>query len=79
MHVYTSKKRGIEIIPFLVVRMVLKVIFSLITYIREEIVIIFIITAIIRQYLYGVYYIRSVFFNLYNLLNFIVFYSIRQR
>jgi hypothetical protein len=79
MHIYASKKRGIEIIPFLVVRMVLKVVFSLITYIREEIVIIFIITAIIRQHLYSVYYIRSVFLNLYNLLNFIVFCSIHRR
>jgi hypothetical protein len=48
MHVYASKKRSIKIIPFLVVRIVLKVVFSLITYIREEIVIIFIITTIIR-------------------------------
>jgi hypothetical protein len=79
MHVYVSKKRGIKIIPFLVVRIVLEVVFSLITYIREEIVIIFIITTIIRQHLYSVYYIRFVFFNLYNLLNFIVFYSIRRR
>ena len=77
MYVYASKKRGIKIIPFLIVHIVLKVVFSLITYIREGIVIIFIITAIIRQHLYSVYYIRSVFFNLYNLLNFIVFYSIR--
>jgi hypothetical protein len=79
MYVYASKKRSIEIIPFLVVRIVLKVVFSLITCIREEIVIIFIITTVIRQHLYSVYYIRSVFFNPYNLLNFIVFYSIRRR
>ena len=48
MYIYASKKCGIKIIPFLIVRMVLKVIFSLITYIREGIIIIFIITTIIR-------------------------------
>ena len=79
MYVYASKKRGIKIIPFLVVRMVLEVVFSLITCIREGIVIIFIITAVIRQHLYSVCYIYSVFFNPYNLLNFIVFYSICRR
>ena len=79
MHVYTSKERGIRIISFLIVRMVLKVVFGLITYIREGIVIIFIITTIIRQHFYNVYYICSVSFDLYNLLNFIEFYSIRRR
>jgi len=74
-----SKEYSIKIIPFLIIRIVLKVVFSLITYIREEIVITFIITTIIRQYLYYVYYVYSVFYNLYNLLNFIMFYSIRRR
>ena len=78
MHVYISKERGIGIIPFLIIYMVLKVVFSLITYIREGIIIIFIITTIIRRHFYNVYYIYSVSFNLYNLLNFIEFYSIRQ-
>jgi hypothetical protein len=48
MYIYASKKHSIKIIPFLVVYIVLKVVFGLITYIREEIVIIFIITTIIR-------------------------------
>ena len=72
-----SKEHSIKIILFLVMRMVFKVIFSLITCIKEGIVIIFIITAIIRQHLYSIYYIYSIFFNLYNLLNFIVFCGIR--
>jgi len=48
MYIYASKERGIGIIPFLIICIVLKVVFSLITCIREGIVIIFIITTIIR-------------------------------
>ena len=78
MHIYASKERGIRIIPFLIIRIVLKVIFGLITCIREGIVIIFIITTVIRRHFYNIYYIYSVFFDPYNLLNFIEFYSICQ-
>ena len=79
MYVYSSKKRGIRIILFFIMRIILKVIFGLITCIKKGIVIIFIITAIIRQYFYGIYYICSVFFDLYNLLNFIEFRGIGRR
>ena len=72
------KECGIRIIFFLFVCMVFEVVLALITYIREGIAIIFIITAVIRQYFYSIYYICFIFFNLYNLFNFIKFYSIRQ-
>ena len=79
MHIYLSKKCGIKIILFLIIYMVLKVIFGLITYIKKGIIIIFIITAIIRQHFYGIYYIYSIFFNPYNLFNFIEFCGIGWR
>ena len=78
MHIYIFKEYGIRIIFFLFMCIVFKVVLALITCIREGIAIIFIITAVIRQHFYGVCYIYSVFFNLYNLLNFIKFCSIRQ-
>ena len=62
MHIYASKEYSTRIIPFLIIRMVLKVVFGLITYIRKGIVIIFIITTTIRQYFYNIYYIYYLFF-----------------
>ena len=73
------KECGIRIILFLLIYMVLEVVLALIICIREGIAIIFIITAIIRQHFYGIYYICFIFFNLYNLFNFIEFCGIRQR